>query len=329
MVCAVNVHTIPRILEYHGDMLADAVRVGAFRRALDAVIKPGDVVLDLGAGTGIMSALACRAGASRVYLIEEGPVMAFAEEVLSVNGFGARVVPVRGLSTGSQLPEPVDVIVSETIGVAGFDEGILGYVIDARRRFARPGQAAPRMIPAALSLWAAPVTAAIVHENCVGRWAEGLVDLDLGPLHQRASNHLYIRRIDPAWLAAPGQELARADLLTVNQTLLQGRARYVFPRATTVHGFAVWFESELAPGIRLSNAPGPFASNANVGDHWSHGFLPVLEPLTITAGAELTLEMDVDDGMLWRWSGNVEPGARFDQCTASGMPPARAARNAG
>ena len=66
-------------------------------------------------------------------------------------------------------------------------------------------------------------------------------------------------------------------------------------------------------------------SSANVGEHWSHGFLPVLEPLTIAAGAELTLEMDVDDGMLWRWSGAVEPGARFDQCTASGMPSQRAA----
>ncbi|HEX4403459.1 MAG TPA: 50S ribosomal protein L11 methyltransferase [Polyangia bacterium] len=319
-----NVHTIPRILEYHGDMLADAVRVGAFRRALDAVIKPGDVVLDLGAGTGIMSALACRAGASRVYLMEEGPVMAFAEEVLSVNGFGARVVPVRGLSTGSQLPEPVDVIVSETIGVAGFDEGILGYVIDARRRFTRPGQAAPRMIPGTLSLWAAPVTASIVHENCVRRWAERPVELDLGPLHRRASNHLYIRRIEPDWLAAPGQELASADLHSVGQTMLQGRARYTFSRATTVHGFAVWFESELAPGIRLSNEPGPFAANANVGDHWSHGFLPVIEPLAIAAGAELTLELDVDDGMLWRWSGGVEGGARFDQCTASGMPSVRA-----
>jgi hypothetical protein len=316
----VNVHTVPRILEYHGDMLADAVRVGAFRRALDAVVKPGAVVLDLGAGTGIMSALACRAGASRVYVVEEGPVLAFAEEVLSVNGFGARVVAMRGLSTASQLPEPVDVIVSETIGVAGFDEGILGYVIDARRRFARPGQEGPRVIPARLGLWAAPVTAAHVHDNVVGRWAEGLVDLDLGPLHRRASNHLYIRRIEPEWLAAPGQELANVDLATVNDTFVQGKARFSFPRATTVHGFAVWFEAELAEGITLSNAPGPFSASADVGQHWSHGFLPVLEPLAIGAGAELSLEIDVNDGALWRWSGAVEPGARFEHCTAFGMP---------
>jgi Ribosomal protein L11 methyltransferase (PrmA) len=316
----VNVHEIPRILEYHADMLADTVRVGAFRRALDAVVTPGAVVLDLGAGTGIMSALACRAGASRVYVIEEGPVLEFAEEVLRVNGFGDRVVTMRGLSTGRHLPEPVDVIVSETIGVAGFDEGILGYLMDARKRFARPGQASPRVIPARLSLWVAPVTAAHIHDNIVGRWAGGLVELDLSPLHERASNHLYIRRIEPEWLSAPGQELANVDLATVNDTLVQGKARFSFPRATTVHGFAVWFESDLAPGITLSNAPGFAAASENVGQHWSHGFLPVREPLAIAAGAELSLELDVNDGSFWRWSGVATPGARFEHCTAYGMP---------
>ena len=48
--------------EVHRSMICDRVRPEAFRRAIDAVVRPGDIVLDVGAGSGILSLFAARAG---------------------------------------------------------------------------------------------------------------------------------------------------------------------------------------------------------------------------------------------------------------------------
>ena len=119
------------VLSEHRQYLSDEARISAFRRAIEEIVNPGEVVLDLGSGTGILGLLACRAGAGRVYAIEESGMIGLAREVCQANGFQDRVVFIKGLSTRVELPEKVDVVVADQIGRLGFEAGVFEYFRDA------------------------------------------------------------------------------------------------------------------------------------------------------------------------------------------------------
>ena len=99
--------------------LTDEVRLSAYQRPINATVRPGDVVPDLGSGTGILGLFACRAGAAHVYSIEVGSIIGLAREICRVNGFLDRVTYMRGLSTELELSRKADVVVADEIGNLG------------------------------------------------------------------------------------------------------------------------------------------------------------------------------------------------------------------
>ena len=136
-------------------MICDRVRTDGFRRAIESVVRPGDVVLDVGAGTGILSLFAARAGAARVYAVERTTVAVMAQELAAANGAADTVRVIHGDIMDIELPERVDVIVSEWLGGFGIDEGMLAPVVAARDRWLKPGGV---MIPSSVTAWAGLVS---------------------------------------------------------------------------------------------------------------------------------------------------------------------------
>ena len=158
--------------EVHRTMICDRVRTEAFRRAIDAVVRPGDVVLDVGAGSGILSVFAARAGAARVYAVERTTVAVLAQELAAANGVADIVQVIHGDVVDVELPERVDVIVSEWLGGFGIDEGMLVPVIAARDRWLKPGGV---MIPRSVTAWTA-----LVHDRYLAEMVEFLRDNPYG-----------------------------------------------------------------------------------------------------------------------------------------------------
>ena len=61
-------------MEIHEEMIADTVRTEAFRKAIHEMVSRR-VVVDVGAGTGILSIFAAEAGALHVYAIEASNIV--------------------------------------------------------------------------------------------------------------------------------------------------------------------------------------------------------------------------------------------------------------
>src|SRR5690242_9004894 len=140
-------------LNVQKNMLQDKVRNRAFKEAIFRNVKKGDVVVDLGTGTGILAIWAAQAGARKVYAIEETDVADVAEAVIKDNGFENVITVLKANSSEVTLPEPADVLIAEIVGHFLFEEGIVEAIAGVREVLLKPNA---RIIPASASVFAAP-----------------------------------------------------------------------------------------------------------------------------------------------------------------------------
>jgi protein arginine N-methyltransferase 1 len=304
------------IVDEHRQYLADSHRLAAFERAIAATVKPGDVVIDLGAGTGILGFFACRAGASRVYAIDDGGIIGLARELCRANGFSDRIVFVKGLSSRIALPEKADVAVSDQIGRLGFEAGVWEYVTDLRARLLKPTAST---VPRRVELWTAPVEAPALFEQ-VEFWSTRPAGFDVSPARALAVNTGYPARLDSEQLLAEPVRLAELDLAEPQPRSLGIETELLVSRAGTFHGLGGWFRAELAPGIYMSNAPG---DASRIDRH--NVFLPLDRATSVEPGERIRVRLRiVPSEVMLSWHVTVESAAGrrkavFSHSTAGGM----------
>ena len=239
------------VLDEHRQYLADTARVSAFQQAIGEVVTPGDVVLDLGAGTGILGLMACRAGAKRVYAVDEGPIIGLAHEVAAANGFQDRITHIKGLSTRVELPERVDVVLADQIGRFGFEAGILEYFADARARFLKPDGV---LVPSEIGLFVAPVECRELFGQ-IEFWRQAPAGYDYRPALAIATNTGYPARLAPAHMLGAAARAISLRLSTASTAALSAEVVLEAARPGTLHGIGGWFEAQLSPGVTLTNSP--------------------------------------------------------------------------
>jgi protein arginine N-methyltransferase 1 len=239
------------VLDEHRCYLSDSVRLDAFQRALAEVVRPGDIVLDLGAGTGVLGYFACRAGAARVYALESTALVGEARAIAARNGFQDRVVFYREWSTTADIPERVDVVVTDQIGPLGFEVGLVEFLADAVRRFLKP---AGKLLPYRVHLEAAPLEEPSVRE-AIGFWRDPIRGLDCSSVFQRAQSSGYALNLSPDGLLAEPTEITSFLAAPPADEVARGEATFTAARAGVLDGAAMWFRADLSPSVTMTNSP--------------------------------------------------------------------------
>jgi predicted RNA methylase len=114
--------------------LLDYRRTSTLRRAVAALVRPGDTVVDVGSGTGILALFAAAAGAGRVIAVEADTRLAgWIRETVQANGFGGRISVLAGDARMMDLPV-ADVLVAELVETALIEETLIPVLNELRGR---------------------------------------------------------------------------------------------------------------------------------------------------------------------------------------------------
>jgi protein arginine N-methyltransferase 1 len=299
-----------------GRMITDNIRTDGYAQALRNEIKTGDVVAEIGTGTGIFALLACRFGARRVYAFEPSPIIELAREIAQANGLADRIEFIPKMSTESSLPEPVNVVIADIRGVLPLFGKSLISLIDARERFLAPNG---RMIPRSDTLWIAGVKAPELYQQHLGPWKNRLYDFDMSAALPRTYNSTDQCFLTTDQLLLEPKRLATLDYTTLTQTDLDATMSWTADQAAQGHGLVLWFDSILTEGVTLTNRPGAPRLI------YRQQFFPWPAPLDVCLGDKVTVRITarlVGDEYVWGWetqlqSQNSSQGTkpRFQQST--------------
>ena len=306
--------SLERLNEHYG-YLADQRRMQALRKAISATVHPGDHVIDLGCGTGILGLYSLEAGAGHVTFIDQTDMIEVARNTMLQAGYIDRCTFHQGRSHHIALSEPADVIVCDNIGYFGIDYDLLETFRDAADRFLAPGG---RLIPDRLRLFVGLVDLGD-SPNPVERWVGEDIPKEFHWLAGFNSNLKLPTSATEGMLLSTSVQVAEFRLGQDAPSFANWKASVLASRNGRAHGVAGWFEADLAVGCSMSNAPDLEGRISR-----PIALLPFEEPLELTEGNTVEVSiMTRPNDHVWAWRVQANGGAeKRSQTTLNALSPA-------
>lgn len=302
------------MLQRYRQAIDDPVRLGAFQRAIAAVVKPGDVVADIGCGLGTYAIFAARAGARRVFAVDDSPIVEVAREVVRDSGADDVVEVLSGYSTALTPPEPCDLVIFEDYLTTLVSPGQARVVADLERRWLEPGG---RLMPPRARLWVAPVEDPEGH-LAIDRFhgsRDRVFGVDFSSTRRRAFATAHPRKLGGGALLATPELAHDYDLLHLKRVEVSLTRSVPATRDGVVHGLLLWFE--LALGSAWLGT-GPLAPPSA----WQQTLFPLATPIAVTTGATIDVSLQASplgEELAWRWS-VASGGRRIAASSLDGTP---------
>ena len=253
-------------LSQQQNMMQDFIRTSTYQNAMlqNYPDFQDKVVLDVGAGSGILSFFAIQAGARRVYAVEASSMAMYCEELVRKNNLSDKIVVIYGKIEEVDIPEEVDTIISEPMGYMLYNERMLESFIHARKFLKEGGS----MFPTQGDLYLAPFSDEALYMEQYSKsnfwYQQSFYGVDISHLREQAFEEYFkqpvVDTFDIRILTAKPSKHS-ANFLTINEVDFEEiyiPFQFVIHTPGMVHGLAFWFEVAFIGSLKtiwLSTAP--------------------------------------------------------------------------
>jgi protein arginine N-methyltransferase 1 len=288
-------------LHLHEVMIGDAKRTKAYQQAIQRHIKPGDAVLDMGCGLGILSFFAAKTQCQKIYSIDNADIIHHARAVAKTNNLAGRIQFIKKDISRFRPKEPVDVLIHEQIGGFLWDECAVSHVANIRRRCLRKGAT---IIPAKIELFFAPTCARSNIDESVAFWSKkqygidfSVVTRDLLMRHaQKAFFPSTIRlNSNKTFLATP-RKAYTVDFYKEKNIPRRITSDFTINKAGLFRGMCGFFKIHLDERTIVTSEP------QRTNTHWGQMFLPSARTIKVSKGVKCSLDLRPhEDPLKWKF----------------------------
>lgn len=247
--------------DIHQTMLSDTVRTLSYAKFIlapeNAHIFRGARVMDIGAGSGILSMLAARAGAAQVIAVDASNIAVRAEKNIHENGLSHIISVVRGKIEDldeelAPYKGKVDVIISEWMGYFLLYECMLPSVLHARDVYLRKEPNPQRPLSGSTGLLApshnrmtlaAVSDEELLHER-INFWND-VYGFKMSAMTEGLFDEAYVETLAPESIVSNVVDIFDLPLgiLPARQPVFRSPFKLRLQKDATVHGFTSWFDT--------------------------------------------------------------------------------------
>ncbi|KAH7280659.1 hypothetical protein KP509_36G007700 [Ceratopteris richardii] len=271
-------------------MLKDSVRTKTYQNAIyqNAFLFKDKVVLDVGAGTGILSLFCAKTGAKHVYAVECSIMADTAIEIVKANGYSNVVTVLKGKVEEIELPSKVDVIISEWMGYFLLFENMVNSVLFARDKWLVPGGA---VLPDRTSLYLTAIEDADYKLDKIDFW-KNVYGFDMSCVRKQAMLEPLVDTVDQNQIVTNCQLLKTMDIEKMDSRDVSFSAPFklVAQRNDYVHALVAYFDVSFTKCHKpIGFSTGPRSRPT----HWKQTVLYLEDDLTMCEGEAVTGTMSV------------------------------------
>lgn len=303
------------MLLHQQNMMQDDVRTGTYERAMreNAVDFKDKVVLDVGTGSGILAYFAVKAGARKVYAVELSQMADHAKSLMEANGLSDRIEVIKGKVEEIELPEKVDIVISEPMGFFLVHERMLETYVAGRIKWMKPGGL---MFPSIGTMFVAPFSDDAIYREQLSKvsfWQQPeYYGLDLSCLTEKAMENHFSQPIvgyfPPSILISSTTVQHPIDFQSI---LPQDLHEFTIPfqftieKTSIMHGFGCWFTVDFCgTAARVVLSTGPEAP----GTHWYQCRLLLSTPIAVNTGQSISGKMHFRANKKYSYDIELEAG---------------------